>query len=630
MPPIPRPTKDSVQKLFRKLTTEWSDRLATEERLRDLIHKRNVVDMLEPSEKRNMEPIEIHSGRAGGIIEHANGLLMAQPKFKMQPRDLTTEAKLESDQVERVCAKLFEQQLLANDFWPGVGRDVLGPARSFIKAMTLPTVWTTQHGYPTRKKDETGKAYLARVRKWKETEGQFPFVIQHVPTQNILPLVDLSDNVLCALEEKLVPAYVLAEEMGSANVKQMLARGDAEWYDEMLCLEYTDPNYVGYYLVNTKPLTGTNNEIQSIITQPISDFEELRVWEHGLGKCPVIMIPGMKTELQDKDGRYKSFLSDAQEPLEAYDMLISRLATMVWAYYLPSYVWKLAEGSAVYQGRERPTLTVNLGGVTTEYADEDLRPLPPPEHLPDAVLLTQQVDDLIQRHTLEDVLYGRVAGSAPAFQVNLRINVARAKLVPLAQHMAQGITNVMDLFLRGVMYLGESVSIDGEEITPSMAKSALGRVTASIEPKSPTDRAQDLGTANMAKQFGLPEDWIMEHILDIEDPATLRLEGTIARLEATQEADSAVLTAALRQLDLLVEEDEFEDMSGIDVGSLPPEIAAALQQVIGGGTPEEGGIGLGRGPYPEGGAPQTIQGGRGLLTPKTQPQPSAAQVSTPG
>ena len=71
--------------------------------------------------------------------------------------------------------------------------------------------------------------------------------------------------------------------------------------------------------------------------------------------------------------------------------------------------------------------------------------------------------------------------------------------------------------------------------------------------------------------------------------------------------------------------------------TLPPELAAMLGE---GETPAggediaaliagmEGGPegGLGRGPYPEGAAPQTVQGGRGLTTENTQPTPSAPSV----
>ena len=632
---IPKPTPELVSELHSKLVTEWSSRLVVEKEISDLIHQRNEIDTLQPNENRNMKPVVIHSGRAGGIIEHANGLIMAQPAFKAIPKEHTTAAKRDSDEVEAVCAKLFECQLLYNDFWPAVGRDVLSYGRAFLKAMPMPTAWTVQQGYPVRNKKETGRAYMDKVKKWKSEDAQFPFVIQHVPVQDILPLVDTDDNVLCSIEEKVVPAYILAEEMNSARVKEDLARGLIKWYDDLVCIEYTDPDHVAYYLTSLSPRTSSGEVVPLGQNYPATTYEELRVWTHGMGRCPVVMVTGIKTELPDKDGRYKSFLSDAKESLEAYDMLQSRLATMVWAYYLPSYIWKLGDSSAIMEGRDRPTLKVNLGGVTAEYADEDLRPLPPPEHLPDAVLLAQQTDDNIQRHTLEDVLFGRVQGSAPAFQVNLRINVARSKLTPIAQHMAQGITNVIDRFLRGVVYLGEDVTIDGETITPRQAKEYLGRVTASIEPKSPTDRAGDLGTANMALQFGLPWDWIAENILDIENPATLRLEKDIQLLEQTPEAQTRILQDALQELDLNIEKNDYEDILGMPADQFPPEMMAALGRIVGesgGQMPgQDEGTALGRGPYPAGGAPQTIQGGRGLLTPKQQPQPTEVGVpSNPG
>jgi hypothetical protein len=619
---IPKPDKTTIRELHPKLLTDWSARFAIEKEYSDLVHQRNMVDTLKPDEKRNMTPVAIHSGRAGGIIEQANGLLMSIPTFKAQASGHSQDDKADSDQVERTCAALFQRELLATDFFPAIGRDVLTYSRAFIKAMPLPSVWTVQQGYPVRKKTEKPGDYLARVRSWKDTEAQFPFVIQHIPVTNILPLLDSSDNALCTIEEKLVPAYIIADEMKHGPTKADISAGRIQWYDLLTCIEYTDPEYVWYGLTGRSPMVGTGGTLVPGTFNTGPDYEELRVWKHNLGRCPVVMIPGMKTELQDKEGRYKSFLADAKESLEGYDIATSRLATIMWAYYLPSYEWKQAESSAVYQGRERPVLKVNLGGVTATYSDEELKVLPYPENLPDSLLLMQTMDDNIQRHTLEDVLYGRVAGSAPAFQVNLRINVAKSKLLPLAQHMAQGITAVMDLFLRGVVGLGESVTIAGETITPAQAKKALGRVTANIEPKSPADRASDFGTAKMAQEFGLDDAWIMENILNIEDPATRKLAKMVQDLEKTPVAQEKLLLDALTHLDILTEADEFEDMGGIDMSGLSPELGAAIQQVMG-----QQAEGLGRGPFPPGGAPQTLAP-RGLLSEKEQPQPGTPQVST--
>ncbi|KKL16871.1 hypothetical protein LCGC14_2491210, partial [marine sediment metagenome] len=260
-----------------------------------------------------------------------------------------------------------------------------------------------------------------------------------------------------------------------------------------------------------------------------------------------------------------------------------------------------------------------------------------PQGLPDATMLLAQADDIIQRHTLEDVLFGRVQGAAPAYQVNLRINVAKSKLSPLSQNMAIGVTEVMELFLRSIIQLREAVVVGGEKITVKMAKQYLGRLSTAIVPKSPVDRSQDIGTANLALQFGMPWDWIVENILDIEDPATLRLMKDIQELEELPPVKERLMQDALDQLEALIEEDEMEELGG-DVAGLPSEFAAVAQQLITGGAGEAGqtggapGLGnapapagLGRGPFPPGSAPQTVAP-RGLGTPNTQPVPPVVTV----
>ncbi|KKL60367.1 hypothetical protein LCGC14_2206030, partial [marine sediment metagenome] len=189
---------------------------------------------------------------------------------------------------------------------------------------------------------------------------------------------------------------------------------------------------------------------------------------------------------------------------------------------------------------------------------------------------------ILESNTLEDVLFGRVQGAAPAYQVNLRINVAKSKLSPLAQHLAVGATEIIDRFLRGVEQLGEAIVIEGERITVAMAKEYRGRVTASIQPKSPVDRTQDIGAAVMAQDFGMPWDWIVEEILGIEDPATLRLMKDIQELEELPPVKERLMQEALEQLELLVEEDEMEELTEGSSAGLPPEFGQAVEQLLGG------------------------------------------------
>lgn len=622
---VPEPTAESVQQLHLKLTKDWSAAIAECEEIADIIHQRNDIETLDANDKRDVEPLIIHAGRAGGIIEHANGLLMAMPSFGMEPLELSEESGLEADQVEQFMAKVFEQQLLRNDFWPAIGRDVLAYGRAYVKALPLPNVWTIQAGYPVRYEDEKPTAYMKRVRKWKATEGKFPFVIQHVPANNVLALLDNSDQTIATIEVKRVMAQILADDMESATVRSMIENGDIQWFDEMSVLEYTDAQYVAYFLVST---TAQTPGMESPTPVVYNDYHRLRVWQHGLGRCPVIMIPGMKTELTEYSGRFKSFLKDAKDALVGYDFLLSRLATMVWAYYMPSYVWTLGETSAMMEGRDRPTLRVNLGGVTPTYQDEKLDTLPMPPAFFDAERLINELDDIIQRHTIEDVLFGRVQGSAPAFQVNLRINVAKSKLTPITQHMAQGIVSVMDCLMRGVEQLKEEVIIDGASMTPQLAKKARGRISASIEPKSPIDRGQDLGTAKLAKELNLPDTWWMENIVGIEDSATVKMMKIVEEIEDMPIVKERLIKEALNQLDVLIEQEDYEEVPLNGMEGVPPEMMAGIQNMMLQQSGEEEAAGLGRGPFPEGAAPQTLAP-RGLLTEKEQPQPGTPQVGTP-
>jgi hypothetical protein len=225
--------------------------------------------------------------------------------------------------------------------------------------------------------------------------------------------------------------------------------------------------------------------------------------------------------------------------------------------------------------------------------------------------------------------------------------------------------------MRGVQTVGEKIVVQEEEITVRQAKKYQDRITVRIEPKSPIDKNQDIGSASMALEFGLPWDWIAENILGIEDPATLRLQKDILEIEQLPQVKERLMADALEQLDALIQEEEFEDAENVDLSEFPPSFAEALASL---GGPETGGDtsgippevlamieggdqpitgdtgepatpedlasmlagaaegapdgGVGQGPYPEGAAPQSVQGGRGLNTANTQPGVGTPQIDT--
>ena len=294
--------------------------------------------------------------------------------------------------------------------------------------------------------------------------------------------------------------------------------------------------------------------------------------------------------------------------------------------------------------QERPEEEIAIGGTTTYYQDEEIEPFTMPGNLPDANLLQQELEKLIQMTTLEDVLFGRVTGSTAAFAIRLRINVAKNTLVPHVSHLAIGLTEVYDLVTRIIEGLGEEVIIDGEEITPKMAIAARGRIGISVDPRLPGEEGIDLQKAAMATNLHLPESWIWETILGIDDPATLALLRDVQELEELPEVKERLLQEALELLQIRIEDEET--MVILDVldkfgDQLDPEVVAALQALVtgqpagatGGAPPPPPPGGLGRGPFPPGGSNQEAGGGRGLGTenaPKPGQEISGEDVAAAG
>ena len=103
----------------------------------------------------------------------------------------------------------------------------------------------------------------------------------------------------------------------------------------------------------------------------------------------------------------------------------------------------------------------------------------------------------------------------------------------------------------------------------------------------------------------------------------------VEKLEARPEVEERLMKEAFDLLEITIEEEEFTDVSGeFNTDGLPDEMAAAIQGAQGGGEVGGGPPTLGRGPFPPGGSLQATGGGRGLLTPNSQPAPSGPGVGT--
>ncbi|KKL94676.1 hypothetical protein LCGC14_1862300 [marine sediment metagenome] len=628
------PSGREARRLEIELRKTWGNAFTRDQRMRDLINRKNKVELLPETLDLNVEPVELHTGRSGSLLDHAQTFVGSLPSLTIEAEDLSTMERREAEQTERAFKALFFKQLVATGFWSNAGRGSLLTGRTVLTCLPLPSVWTTQEGFPVRQKGQRAQAYINEVNQWKRDSGKEPIIIQSIPSDRILLKLDSNDKVLAALETKAVSADLVANALGSERIAALLAEKRLQWYDQLEVLQYIDDIFVCYYLVSDQPL---RPEMSRNYHQP-QGYKRLASWQHGLGKCPVVFVPGVKTDEQEYEFRFKPFLADAEEDLYIYDFLMSRLATMVKAYYFPSFIWTLSSNANEQQGGDRPEENINIGGTTTKYSDEDIEPLRMPDNLPDATLLQQQLDELIQRNTLEDVLFGKVQGDTAAFAIRLRINVAKQALVPTVKHLAIGLTEVFDLVTRAVEHLGEEVIIDGEEVTPAMAIAARGRISVSVDPRLPGEEGIDLQKAAMATNLRLPEPWIWETILGIDDPATLSLLRDVQELEELPEVKERLLREALELLQVRIEDEET--MAILDVldqfgDQLDPEVVAALQALATGQTAGEAGApppppgGLGRGPFPEEASNQAVGGGRGLGT-VNAPTPSNIETGEAG
>ena len=108
MPTIRRPpTGAEAKRLQIELQKTWAPAFSRDKRMRDLINRRNKVELLPETLDLNVEPVELHTGRAGSLIDHAQTFVTSIPSVAIEPVDLTTEARRKTEQTERAFKSLF-------------------------------------------------------------------------------------------------------------------------------------------------------------------------------------------------------------------------------------------------------------------------------------------------------------------------------------------------------------------------------------------------------------------------------------------------------------------------------------------------------------------------------------------
>src|SRR3990167_9598514 len=216
------PNGQEARHIQTELQELWQNAFARDLRMRALVNQTNRVELLPNKESLNIEPVELHTGRAGTLIEHAKSFVGALPSVSIEPVNLLTESRRDSEQAERAFQSLFYQQLVANGFWHSLGGNLLQFGRGGKIALPLPSQWTSQEGFPVREKKESGQSYVERVNAWKHDTGKLPFVITTVSPDDILLKLDSNDKALAAMELKMVTAEEVAERLESAEGRELL------------------------------------------------------------------------------------------------------------------------------------------------------------------------------------------------------------------------------------------------------------------------------------------------------------------------------------------------------------------------------------------------------------------------
>src|SRR4030065_2138345 len=84
------PNGADARRLQKELEELWQNAFTRDRRMRALVNQTNRVELLPNKESLNIEPVELHTGRAGTLLEHAGSFVGALPSVSIEPINLTT------------------------------------------------------------------------------------------------------------------------------------------------------------------------------------------------------------------------------------------------------------------------------------------------------------------------------------------------------------------------------------------------------------------------------------------------------------------------------------------------------------------------------------------------------------
>jgi hypothetical protein len=660
----------------------------------------DVHDLGLPTADKGLESEEFRGGWAMELVQRIKQFWPNVPQVQIPSGDVGAEPESFANDLEEALNALIQAQDDAKrgpggNFFDAIKGDVVAYGRGYAALLPVPRLARDFPAPPAAADlDDPDIARLYNKRVADYGKGKLPpLALRHLPVRDVQPVFD--DDGLCEVFWITYDrAWQVLQRAKARGVK--VARLDG-WLADMAgekkgdksdlmqlvpIIHYANRKWMAELVGTPRSWPPTPND---------SDFQEGvellgDPWCHGLDRLPVVYFHGMTTPLYEPHQRAVSAVYSLRNVILMLDRMASMKATAVRIWCWPTPMLRMSLQSAglyeagMFEGRPRP-VEIEPGMMLTLWPDEEVSFLTWQGNAPDQdevlTLLKQQFDRL----GLPSVESG--AGGDSGYAIAQLRAAARGKWGVIEGGLSKGWKDLAWLELGYLAMMPHDVWVptvaeaSGFElgrqrdertrsrtafmrIKPDQIRKRTFVLHAKLEPDRSLDLIANVQAASGLRQLGLPLEYILEHILGIQNTTRIKTMMMQEKLEQTEGYDAFVFAQAYEQARLILHNQQQvgpedaqltpEDLMQLDpaqlqalvaAGMVPAELAQmvmaqqgqnafpgqVLGALAGGAAPPTSPAG----PFPgAGGAPSAALAGTGVGGGVPMPTPAAGALGALG
>ena len=590
-PPSAEWTQERVEETVEELALFYGDRKKDDKERRDYFRGTEIVETKRKGDPDLIvDPMVVQSGRYQEWIILLTGMLATQTQYGIDAYGVGEGPERRAEKAERWLntAPLVMERQQGESTNQHITQEVLIYGFTGRKDLPDPKLYA---GRPL--KGETADSdYLKAVKDYDEKDAPLPIVSYHIPTMTWYPLLS-GKKVLLSVERKSVPYAWIRARYPKAVIDLPGARRDTALVD---FVEIVSNTHCGYFMFS--------GEGEDKIRLP------LRFWDHGIRlpdrSAPVTCYEGVTTSDSDLRYKWRGILDSQQSLMALENMLMSRRASMVRAFWQPTVILEsMATWSPQTHTKDKRDRKFKFGATNIVYRGADgsegdrYSLFENPTQLPDAEILQELLSERFNAK-VPLVLQGRGPAGDSGYKTNLDTEAAAQPYDPIADNLATGDVDSAIHWFYAVKAVGEMMGESDHTVyvreTVEKGSKPIGISHSDVEGYDPLvsgDRRKNLvidwaAKADVAEKYlrepiNAPYKWVVQNILRVENPVEWEDDWWAERLEKSAKIQAQDEALMEQQLGIL--NDEAEGMPPEELqallaagGQLPPALVPQLEQ----------------------------------------------------